>query len=82
MEAGFWMAVLVAALAVGVALWLIDRWGPGHVRRSVECPEKKVPAEVKVVQTEGSFGALMTTDVESCSLLPEGPVTCDKACVR
>ncbi len=78
----FWFAVVVGAGVVAAGLYAIHRWGPGARRRAVACPEKKVWADIDVERKEGSFGALTEPDVASCSLLPEGPVTCDKACIR
>ena len=48
----------------------------------VRCPEKKTLATMTVEQREAEFGALQVTDVSACSLLPDGPVTCDKACLQ
>jgi Flp pilus assembly protein CpaB len=75
-------AIIVAAGVVAAGLFAIHRWGPGRSRRWVHCPEKETDAQVLVERKEGSFGALLPPDVVSCSLLPGGPVDCDKACLR
>lgn len=72
----------VAAAVVVAGLYLIHRYGPGVVRRRVRCPEKKTQAQVAVLRKEGSFGALVEADVISCSLVPEGPIDCEKKCLR
>ncbi len=82
MDNGVAVAIVAGVLALAFAGWAIYNWGPGVKRRTVHCPEKKVPAEVDVVQKEGSFGALVDADVASCSLLPGGPVDCGKECLR
>jgi hypothetical protein len=71
---------LVGAIVVATVYGLY-RWGPGRVHRSVQCPEKKVRAQVEMVVKEGSFGAVVNDDIASCSLLP-GPVDCEKKCLQ
>lgn len=71
-------AVLSAWAVVGFA---IRRWGPGRARRSVRCPTTSLRARVVVDQGEGDFGSLRVSDVVSCSLLPDGPLTCGKKCL-
>lgn len=71
-----WVALVWVTFAVAVA-----HWGPGVARRLVRCPEKKARARLAVLHTEPSFGAIQAHDVLACSLLGDGPVTCDKRCL-
>ena len=80
MTPAVWLAVVVALAILTAGGYLIHRWGPGIVRRSLRCPEKNVQAEIEVLRKEGSFGAILNDDVLSCSLLPGG-VDCDKKCL-
>lgn len=74
---------MIAVVSAWVVLDLrINRWGPGHARGRVRCPERRVRAKVGVEQAEGDFGRLRVTDVTSCSLLPDAPLTCGKECLR
>lgn len=82
MDAAQGLAILAVASAWGVFGYTLRRWGPGRARRSVRCPEKNQRARLRVEQREGDFGSLRVVDVETCSLLPEGPVTCDKECLK
>lgn len=80
------VAIVLEVIAV-VGAWVvlgltINRWGPGHASRRVRCPERGVRAKVGVEQDEGDFGRLRVTDVTTCSLLPDAPLTCDKECLR
>jgi len=82
-----WDAAQVLAILAVIAAWSVFaftvwRWGPGRRHRSVRCPEKKQRAYLVVEQRESGFGTLQVTDVTTCSLLPEGPVTCDKECLQ
>ena len=72
------VGVLLAWTAAGYAIW---RWGPGLRQRAVRCPETRMPAEVIAEQREAEFACLRTVDVKACSLLPDVPVTCSKACL-
>jgi len=76
------LAMAAVAGAWGVFAYTVRRWGPGRRRRSVRCPEKKRRARLVVEQREGDFGSLRVVDVDACSLLPEGPVTCGKECLE
>lgn len=76
------LAILAVAAAWSVFAYTVWRWGPGRRRRSVRCPEKNKRARLVVEQRESGFGTLQVTDVTACSLLPDGPVTCDKQCLR
>ena len=75
-----WLALVAVAVILATALLYIRQWGPGVVTRHVRCPEKHKDARVTFVQKEGDFGSLIVADVLKCSLLPQGPVTCNKAC--
>ena len=76
------LALIAAAVGVALGLLAIHHWGPRRTRNWVHCPEKNVDARITVERKEGSFAALLPPDVASCSLLPEGDVTCEKKCLR
>lgn len=76
------LAILAVAAAWSVFAYTVWRWGPGRRHRSVRCPEKNRRARLVVEQREAGFGTLQVTDVTACSLLPDGPVTCEKECLR
>ena len=69
---------VVAIFAAGTLY--ISKMGPGIINRRVKCPLQHVDADVTFVRKEAGFGKLWIADVAKCSLLPEGPVTCPKAC--
>ena len=76
-----WIAIGWVALlwtTVGMAVY---RWGPGKVERHAQCPERKKRADFVVLYAEGDFGSVYPADVTRCSLLGDGPVTCDRACL-
>ncbi len=81
MDLMIFLAAMGVLLAWGVVLLGIRYWGPGLIRRSLLCPDKKVPARVTFQRNEGSFGSLKVVGVEACSLFSNVPVTCDKHCV-
>jgi hypothetical protein len=75
--------VLLAVISSWTVLGLtIRRWGPGHARRWVRCPEHRKRAKVGVEQREGDFGRLRVADITDCSLHPGTPLPCDKDCLR
>ena len=76
------LAILAVVAAWSVFAYTVWRWGPGRRRRSVHCPEKNQRARLVVQQHESGFGTLQVTNVTACSLLPDGPVTCDKECLK
>ena len=81
------MSTLVALLGAVLCGWIvvafaIRRWGPGTVRHSILCPEKKVRVRASFLVQESSFGSLKTVDVTECSQFPAAPVTCDKNCLE
>jgi hypothetical protein len=81
METLIALAAFAAVGCIMAATFLyIRQWGPGIVTRRIRCPEKKERADVTFVQKEGDFGSLNVVDVIKCSLLPDGPITCEKAC--
>jgi hypothetical protein len=69
----------VAAILAAGTLY-IAKMGPGLRTRRVNCPLQHVDADVTFVLKESGFGGLRVADVAKCSLLPEGEVTCEKAC--
>lgn len=71
-----WMALLWTT--VGMAIY---RWGPGKVERHAQCPGRKKRADFVVLYAEGDFGSIHPADVTRCSLLGDGPVNCDRACL-
>lgn len=75
------LEVIAVLTAWALVFLTIRRWGPGRARRSVQCPAKRVRAQVVVEQQESDFGSLRVTDVTACSLFPQQPVTCDKQCL-
>ena len=81
MDTALWLAVAGVVSAWVVTFFSIRRWGPGHVRRQVNCPCKGLRANVVVEQREGEFGSLRVADVVACSLLPEAPLSCGKECL-
>lgn len=77
---------IVVAFAAGLVGWsatvlAIRRWGPGRVRRKVDCPLKRVAAKVLVDQREADFGSLRAADVLDCSLFADAHLTCGKECL-
>lgn len=76
------MEVITVVTAWVVVALTINRWGPGHARRWVRCPERRLRAKVGIEQAEGDFGRLRVIDVATCSLLPDAPLTCGKECLR
>jgi len=81
MDSIFWLEVLTVFGCWVVAGYTIWKWGPGLRNRSVQCPEKKLPARVGAQQREAEFGCLRVTDVKTCSLFPGTGLACNKACV-
>jgi len=86
MDTTFVLALLAVLATWGGVGWLMYRWGPGRVRRKVQCPKQHVQAEVEVLQTEGDWakggwGSLRQSDVLACSLFPLGQLTCTKECI-
>jgi hypothetical protein len=71
-----WVAMLWAT--VGMSIF---RWGPGVVEHHAQCPERKRRADFVVLYAEGGFGSLQAADVTRCSLMGDGPVNCDRACL-
>jgi hypothetical protein len=82
MDLAIVLEVIAVVAAWGVLGLTIKRWGPGHAKRRVHCPEWKVRAKVGVEQGEGDFGRLRVADVTTCSLFPGAALTCDKECLR
>jgi hypothetical protein len=71
-----WVAMLWTT--VGMAIF---RWGPGAVEQHAQCPERKRRADFVVLYSEGGFGSIYAADVTHCSLMGDGPVNCDRACL-
>ena len=76
-----WLAIAWMALLWTTVGMAILRWGPGKVERHAQCPERKKRADFVVLYAEGGFGSVYAADVARCSLLGDGPVTCDRACL-
>ena len=77
--------VLVVAFMLtcwAIAGYLIWKWGPGIRKRSLQCPEKHLTAEILAEQIEGDFNCLRVVDVKGCSLMAGEILTCDRACLR
>ena len=81
MDSALAFGLLGAFLIWTVVGLTISRWGPGVTRRRVRCPETKKGARIAVKYIESGFGAVRANDVARCSLLGDGPVTCDRACL-
>lgn len=81
MNAAILFAVLGVLMAWAAIALAIRHWGPGLWSRTLLCPEKKATACVTFERREGSFGSLKAMDVQHCSLLPGGLVTCEKRCL-
>jgi hypothetical protein len=76
-----WLAIAWMALLWTTVGMAIQRWGPGSVEHHAQCPERKKRADFVVRYAEGDFGSIYPADVTRCSLLGDGPVTCDRACL-
>jgi hypothetical protein len=76
-----WIAIGWVALLWTLFGAAVLRWGPGQVERHAQCPERKKRAEFVVLYAEGGFGSIYPADVTRCSLLGDGPVKCDRACL-
>jgi len=76
------LAVVAVLSAWGVTALALRRWGPGRARRRTRCPRAGKQAKVMVEQQEADFASLVVTDVVSCSLFPNAPLTCEKECFR
>lgn len=81
MTLAMYLALVGVIAILAAALLIMRKWGPGIATRSVQCPERKVRAEVKFLRQEGEFGSLKVSDVVSCSLFADAPVACGKACL-
>lgn len=79
-----WLPFAVALVVpawVGVA-YVIRHWGAGFPARSVRCPHKDTRATISTFSyTKNGWGSVVERDVLRCSLLGDGPVTCDKTCL-
>ncbi len=82
------MAVALFVLLAGILIvWLafflfFQRWPVKVAEHSVFCPVQGKPAKIRFVHSQVSFGSYMPVDVSSCSLFPEGPVSCEKQCMK
>jgi hypothetical protein len=82
------MAIILYVFLAGVLIaWLaffyfVNHWPLKVVEHNVFCPVHKTPAKVRSVRSKVSFGAYMPTNVSSCSLFPQGQVSCEKQCMK
>ena len=82
------MAITLYIVLAGVLIaWLaffyfIKRWPLKVVEHNVFCPVQKTPAKISLVHSQVSFGSYMPVDVSSCSLFPQGRVSCEKQCMK
>ncbi len=82
------MAITLCIILAGIFVaWLaffyfVRRWPLKVVEHSVFCPVQKKPAKISLVHSQVSFGSYMPSDVSSCSLFPQGQMSCDKQCLR
>jgi len=75
--------ILGIAFVAGLAFFFfIRRWPLKVVEHSVFCPVEKKPAKVSLVHSQVSFGSYMPSDVSSCSLFPQGQMSCNRQCMR
>ncbi len=78
----FPLAMALVLVAWGGVAFVIRHWGAGFPARSVRCPDKDVRATISTyAYTTDGWGTAVERDVLQCSLLGEGPVTCDKKCL-
>lgn len=82
MENDYVLVVAFMLTCWAIVGYLIWKWGPGIRKRSVQCPEKNLQAEVLAEQSEGDFNCLRVADVKRCSLMAGELLTCDRACLR
>ena len=79
-----WLLLAVAVVIpafVGVA-FVIRHWGAGFPARSVRCPHRGTRATISTFSyTKNGWGPVIDRDILRCSLLGDGPVTCDKSCL-
>ncbi len=76
------LAAAFVLLAWVLTAIVIRNWGAGFPNRNVRCPHEDVRATVSTsARTKDGWGLAVERDVLACSLLPGGPVTCDKACL-
>ncbi len=78
------LSVVVACVLVA---WLgffyfVRHWPLRVVQHGVFCPVQRTHARISLVHSQVSFGSYMPIDIQSCSLFPQGPVTCDKQCMK
>ncbi len=82
------MAVTLFAVLAGVVVaWLgfflfFQRWPIKVVEHSVFCPVHNKPARIRLVHSQVSFGSYMPVEVSSCSLFVQGPVSCERQCMK
>jgi hypothetical protein len=74
-------AAAVILAWVGTA-YIIRHWGVGFGNRTVRCPQEGKEALISTFSyMKGGWSTKVGRDVLQCSLLPPGPVTCDKGCL-
>ncbi len=76
------VAILLVLLAWAIAAVAIRHRGSGIPNRSVRCPEKDVRARISVLfYNRDGVKPVQERDIMTCSLLGDGPITCDKKCL-
>ncbi|HYK91617.1 MAG TPA: hypothetical protein VE398_22815 [Acidobacteriota bacterium] len=81
------MALTIFIVLAGVIVaWLFfflfsQRWPLKVAEHTVFCPVQSKPAKIRLLHSQVSFGSYMPVDVSSCSLFPQGPVSCDRQCM-
>ena len=76
------VAILLVLLSWAIAVVVIHHRGSGIPNRSVRCPEKDVRARISVLfYNRNGAKPVHERDVLTCSLLGDGPITCDKRCL-
>jgi hypothetical protein len=75
------MTIILTLTAVVLVLFAIRRWPLRIVRRTLVCPVRNAAADVGFARSEVSFGTLVVTDIQSCSLFGDQPPACGKNCL-
>jgi hypothetical protein len=75
------ITIILTLSAIVFVLLAIRRWPLKFVRRRLLCPVQNATADVKFTRSEVSFGSLVITDIQTCSLFREQPLTCDRSCL-
>ncbi len=76
------VAIVLVLLAWAIVAVIIHQRGSGIPNRSVRCPDKDVRARISVLfYNRPGAPPAQEREVMTCSLIGEGPITCDKTCL-